>query len=219
MFLTRDVWMVIKKATLTIAEDNEGVERRMAEVALVLDPFPMPLARELGEDVADHIFTPDGALRQEVSSITLDPRVPQQCMHATSAVGHPGTDIRNVDIDSLAVAKQEDKQSGKVWFRATFKARFDLGPKVNREWLVRYFGLGLNFSFDAEQLGLLPETSMRDVVRKAVTDMDEQSVKNFQRNILSGCDSVEMTTIDPKTGQRVGTRITKDGAEPIGGAV
>jgi len=46
MFSTRDVWMVIKKATLTVAEDDRGVEHRMAEVALVLDPLPMPLARD-----------------------------------------------------------------------------------------------------------------------------------------------------------------------------
>src|SRR3990167_2516234 len=145
MFVTRDVWMVIKKATLTVAEDDTGVEPRMAEFALVLDPFPITLAKELGEDVAGHVYSDEGVLRQEVSTITLDPRVPAQRMSATGAVGHEGTVIRNVDVLGLTLAKKSDEKSGTVWFRATFKVRFDLAPKLNREWIVRVFGPGMCF--------------------------------------------------------------------------
>ena len=38
MFCSRDVWMVFRGAKLTVVEDDRGVEHRMAECQLVLDP-------------------------------------------------------------------------------------------------------------------------------------------------------------------------------------
>lgn len=185
MFTTRDVWMVIQKATLKITEDDKGVEHRSAQVALVLDPFPMPLAHELGEDVATHFFTEDGAVRQEVSSVSLDPRVPVQRMSVTSAVGHPGTEIRDVEIRGLSVAKQEDDKSGRVWFKATFNILFGLESKLNQEWLVRCFGLGMNFSFYAEQLSMLDDASaaakrLGDLGGGTLTDADGNAIMKIE---------------------------------------
>ena len=98
MFATRDVWMVFKAAKLAVVKDDKGVDHRVAECQLVLDPFPLTLAHELGEDVALHCYTKAGALRPELSSITLDPRVPHQRMTVRGAKDTAGREIRDVEI-------------------------------------------------------------------------------------------------------------------------
>lgn len=150
MFISRDVWMVVKAAKLTVIEDDKGVEHRMAECQLVLDPLPRELALEMGEDVAGHFFTADGALRRELATITLDPRVPNQRMTARGGPDLPGSEIRDVEVLSLTVARQTDDKTGKEWLKATARVRFDFAPAVHREWIAMYFGYGQCFSFEAE---------------------------------------------------------------------
>lgn len=154
MFTTREVVMVLSKATMKNV-DVEDVTHRMAECQLVLEPFPCGLAQELGMDVASFFFADTGAIRSELKTVTLDPRVPQQRMTVAIGQGVEGTEIENVEVLALTGARQCDEDTGREWIRATFKIRFDLGPKLHREWLVMHFGNALVFSFDREQEDLL----------------------------------------------------------------
>lgn len=154
MFGTRNVWMVLKAAKLTVVTDDQDVEHRMAECQLVLDPFEREIATEMGVDIADHFFTLGGALRPEVTTITLDPRVPTQRMLVRGGTDMPATAIRDVEILSLTVAKQADEKTGKEWLKATARVRFDFAPAAHREWIAMYFGYGQHFSFDSEQLSI-----------------------------------------------------------------
>lgn len=206
MFVTENVWMVVKSAKLSVVEDDKKVEHRMAEVQLVIEDLGHELARELGEDVASHLFSDAGAIRHELATITLDPRIPPQCATARQTADAPSTELRNVEVLSMTFARQEDDKTGKEWIKSTARVRFDLAPKVHREWLAMHFGFGLHFSFEAEQGDMLRDNPAREFV---------DTMQHLTRRD-GGVSNVEFTTTDPKTGRRVGARITKDAVEPIG---
>ena len=180
MFVTPNVWMVVKAAKLSVVEDDKGVEHRMAECQLVMEEIPAGLAREIGEDVASHLFTADGAVRHELATITLDPRVPQQAVSARQVPDGPATALRIVEVLSMTFARQEDDKTGKEWIKLTAKVRFDLAPKVHREWLAMHFGYGLHFSFELEQMelsvGNIAE-SLIDELAKDPKDMDSEMAR------------------------------------------
>lgn len=185
MFISENVWMVVKSAKLSVVEDDKKVEHRMAEVQLVIEDLPSDLAHELGEDVASHLFTDAGAVRHELATITLDPRIPNQCARARQTVDTPGTELRDAEILSMTFARQEDDKTGKEWIKATARVRFDLAPKVHREWLAMHFGYGLYFSFEAEQGDMLSDRTDR-IVRDFV---------DANGRIMGKGGSVEITTM------------------------
>lgn len=150
MFSTPDVWMTFKAAKLAVV-NRDDVERRMAECQFVIEPFSFELAAQLGDAVLSHVFTEAGALRSELSSATLDPRVPLQRLHARGAEGVPATVIEDVDILKLTCSRQVDDRSGKEWIKATVYARFDFAANVHREWIATYFGYGFYATFEAVQ--------------------------------------------------------------------
>lgn len=211
MFTQRNVWMVIKAAKLAVVEDDKGVEHRMAECQLVIDPLDRTLAHELGEDIASHFFTEAGALRPELNTITLDPRVPNQMMTARPTVdSREGRVIRDVEVLALTVAKQVDEKSGKEWLKATFRVRFDFAPKTHREWIAMYFGYGQCFSFDAEQLSL---DDIPAAINEAIARTAENPGQEFVDKMRAMGSDVELTTV--VNGRRVGTRITQDTVEAV----
>lgn len=156
MFQSPDVWMVFKAGKLATVE-VDGVEHRMAECSLVIEPFRLDLAEQLGESVRVHLYDDDARLRSELATITLDPRVPKQMMSARGAEGVPATEIRLVEILAMTCARQADEKTGEEWIKATIRVRFDFAPKVHREWIAMYFGLGFHATFEAEQLDMLSE--------------------------------------------------------------
>lgn len=184
MFVTENVWMVVKAAKLSVVEDAKRVEHRMAECQLVIAELPIELAKEMDEAVYSHLFTPSGAVRSELDTITLDPHIPSQTMTARQTVDTPGAEIRHVEILAMTFARQEDDKTGREWIKATARIRFDLAPKVNREWLAMHFGYGLHFSFEAEQLDFLSGdgviTALMDEASKAPEDMDPTIAKHLR---------------------------------------
>lgn len=181
MFASRDEWMVVKAAKLSVVEDDKKVEHRMAEVQLVIEDLPRALASEMGEDVAGHLFTDGGAVRHELASITLDPRVQNQRISVRQVVDGPATEIHDVEVLSLTCARQEDEKTGKEWIRATARVRFDLAPRIHREWLSMHFGYGLHFSFDAEQLDMLDDARS---AAKRLGDMGGGTLTDDKGNVI-----------------------------------
>lgn len=163
MFVTSDVWMVFKAAKLTVAEVDK-VERRMAECQFVLEPFPYELAQELGDSVASHLFTPEGALRTELASVTLDPRVPMQRMFARGTEGVPATQIDDVEVLAMTCSRQVDDKTRREWIKATVRVRFDFSPARHREWIAMYFGYGFHATFEAGQGDLFDDGADGEVV-------------------------------------------------------
>lgn len=222
MFSTRDVWMVVKAAKLSVVEDDRNVEHRMAECQLVIDPLPSELAEQLGENVAGHLFNRDGMARHELATITLDPRVPKQRVSVRQVTDGPHTEIRDVEVLSLTGARQEDEKTGKEWIKATVRVRFDLAPKVHREWLSMHFGYGLYFSFDVEQMDMLPKGggvvgAFMDEISKAPGDMDPTIAKSVAKlaklggvSISSGGQAVQLGTNCQVCGGPKATKTVKE---------
>ena len=202
MFRTKNVWMVFKAAKLTVVEDDKGVDHRMAECSVLLEPFPYELAQELGEAVAAHCYNDAGALRTELQTVTLDPRVPPQLMTVCGAVDVPGTKIDHVEILGLAVSHQVDEDTAREWLKATIRIRFDFAPRIHREWLGMYFGQGGFFSFELEQQYL------HDLVERVSLAKELQDALKTPAAGTSA--SMTLTTTDRKTGKRRGVKITKD---------
>jgi len=153
MFTTDNVQLLLSKATLKLIKDDKGVEHPMAECILLRDPFPIALARELGEGVADHLYDDEDGIREELQSITLDPKVQQQAISVREApdVPSPLVTLRHVDILTLTCAKAVDEKTGEVWIKASLRVRFGLAEREHREFLVRGFGHLLCWSFSVEQ--------------------------------------------------------------------
>jgi hypothetical protein len=204
MFQTKDVMLKVKAAKLVESEDSKGNPVKMAEVQLVRETFPIHLARELGEEVASHLWTEDDAIRHELDSITLDPRIPNQRLAIRAVPDMPATELQHVEVGKMTFARQEDDKTGEEWIRATIRIRFDLAPKVHREWLIMHFGEVALFSGELEQLDLIDRANPV-----------KEFVETMREGLSDGVDSVELSMIDPATGRRTGTRITKDTIESI----
>src|SRR3990172_9448254 len=71
MFLSEHIPALFKKGMLKLVQADDGGTKRVAEATLLIEPFPVSLARELGEDIAGHLFTEDGAIRDELESVDL----------------------------------------------------------------------------------------------------------------------------------------------------
>jgi hypothetical protein len=67
MFLTENIPALFKKGALKLvpAEDGPG-HVRVAEATCLIEPFPHTLARELGEEIAAHLFDETNVIRPEL---------------------------------------------------------------------------------------------------------------------------------------------------------
>ena len=83
MFISANVPALFKKGTLKLSQNDEGEYRRVAEAQLVIEPFLEPLARELGDEIAGHLFGDDGRIRPELEAIDL--RIRSGLQHVTAA--------------------------------------------------------------------------------------------------------------------------------------
>lgn len=201
MFSSENVRMLLAKATMKIVTDDKGVQHRMAECALVLEPFTLALARELGDEIASHLFTADGNIRPELESASLDPRVPQQAITVRETPDSaPTVTLRQVDVFGLSVGRQSSEVM--VWIKATVKVRFSLADRAHRDFLARGFGLTLCWTFEAEQ------NRLGDIGQSFV-----DSMRQGMTGDKPGIDSVTFTGPDGK-----GVRITKDDIQDVGGA-
>lgn len=170
MFSSANVPMILKRATMVAASNAAGEATNFAECQLLIEPFDEDRAQELGDEVASHLFTEDGALRPEPESIQLDPRVPLQAVTVSPTVdgSHASGTLRLVEFGALKVTKKQDEKSGKEWLAASQVIRFDLAPTAHRELLVMYFGRCIYLTFEKEQGELLGGRSVERRVLEAV---------------------------------------------------
>jgi hypothetical protein len=201
MFLTDRISMLLAKATLKLEKNDKGELYRVADLSLVLEPFPYELAAELDDAILSHLFNTEKQIRPELQDITLNPRAGHQAIIVSSAPDAPAlVRIRNAKILDLTVVKQTKTE--RQWLKATLAVRIDLSERAIREFLFHHFGEYRLFSFIAEQGDVLAEVR-RDFVRDMRKTMGPDD----------GVTSIELST--EKDGRRVGTKITKDAVEPI----
>ncbi len=206
MFSSQHVGLVIHKAQLRTGTNKAGEVTKEAEITLVCEPFRWDLANELGDAVISHLFTDDKepAVRSELESIQLDPKVPPQRIETfadSRGEVNIGT-LKHVEFGPLKVAKVVSEKSGLVWLKASIAATIDLGWKDHRDWLIANFGELRYFSFEYEQEELL-ESPAREFVNRSQRHMRKDG----------GITSMEITSV--QDGRTVGTRITADKVEPI----
>jgi hypothetical protein len=153
IFRRKNILLHMAIAKLTVGTDDDGVQHREAEISLVLDPLMEPLAKELGPEVHDHLFA-KGEVRPELEKATLDLRVGKQAVRVCAGVDGSVEliQLRNVEIGSFVVVKKTDEDAGTSWLKATLKAKFDLAPRLQRDFLAAQFGAQLYYSFEPEDL-------------------------------------------------------------------
>lgn len=162
MFLTPNVLAQFKKATLKLVKGDGGETTRAAEAALVFDPFTAELAREMGEDLADHLFTADNQIRAELSAVTLRPRVGALRITARPAQDMDGTEIEPVGLSTVTATVKEDERSGHCSLVLTATLVFSLESKVARDFVLDSFGRSLLWTFEPLQRDLLADAAITE---------------------------------------------------------
>jgi hypothetical protein len=149
MFLSEHIPALFKKGTLKLEKGDDGKMRRVAEATLMIEPFPVHLARELGEDMAGHLFDDDGQIRQELEGIDLRVRAGLQRVTARSHEElDPEAVLDTVSIKDVSVKRMEDAKSNRSWLSLTFVLVFSLEDKAARNFVLDQFGRSLLWSFE-----------------------------------------------------------------------
>lgn len=171
MFVTERVPALFKKGLLKLQETDDGY-RRVAECTLLIEPFPLRLARELGDEIAAHLFQDDDTIRPELESIDLRPRVGLQRItvqhdEALEAI----VDLEDVSIKDINATVQEDKKSGRRWLSFSFVLTFSLSSRSSRNFVIDEFGKTLLWSFRPLQSDLLASAKAisEEVTRERTT--------------------------------------------------
>jgi hypothetical protein len=163
MFVTENVPALFKKGTLKLVPSDEGGVRRVAEATCLIEPFPVGYARELGEEIANHLFTDDGAIRDELEAVDLRVRVGLQSVtvrpHEDLA---PVAILSPVSIKDVSAKRIEHKESGRAWLQFSFVLVFSLEDKEARNFVLDQFGKGLLWSFLGMQRELLNKAQLHD---------------------------------------------------------
>lgn len=170
MFASENIPALFKKGTLKLQETDDGY-RRVAEAMLMIEPFPLSLARELGEDMASHLFTDDDMIRPELESIDLRARVGLQRI----TVRHdealdPIAIMEPVSIKDVKATVIEDKKTKRRWLSFQFVLVFSLETKDARNFVLDEFGKTLLWSFLSLQADLLREAALHDSLAKLVPE-------------------------------------------------
>lgn len=181
MFVTEKIPLVIQKAALQFDQDEDGNDRRVAELSLVIEPLPYELAAELDADLTGHLFTSDRLIRPELNKVTLNPRVGYQRVTVNLAEDMAAiATIQNAKIGDFTVTKRIDKH-GREWLKAVLLVTIDLGEKKVREFLFFHFGTIRLFTFMPEQGDILSRIDPQ----KLADDMNA--------NLPSGVESVTVS--------------------------
>lgn len=190
MFLTANVTALFKKGTLKLMAAEDGGTKRVAEATCLIEPFPYQLARELGEDIAGHLFTEDNALRDELESVDLRVRAGLQRVTVRQHDElEPVASLSPVSIKDVSAKRIEDKSTGRCWLSFSFVLVFSLEDKAARNFVLDQFGTALLWSFERLQGNLLRKAELHEAIARIVPDNTTVSV---------GFGGGEMTEIDPK---------------------
>jgi len=163
MFLSENVVALFKKGVLKLEKNDDGEYRRVAEATCVIEPFPHTLARELGEEIAGHLFDDDHAIRQELESIDLRMRVGLQnvTVRPDEAL-EPIALITPATIKDVNATVVEDKKSGRRWLSFSFVLVFSLEKKAARNFVLDQFGRTLLWTFERMQGDLLATARIKE---------------------------------------------------------
>lgn len=155
MFVSEQVPALFKKGTLKLEKTEDGF-RRVAECTLMIEPFPLALARELGEEVAAHLFTDEGQIRGELESIELRPRMGLMRLSAQlDRAMEPVVELDEASVKDLSAKVMEDKASARRWLSFSFVVVFSLQGRAARNFVIDEFGKTLLWSFRPIQADLL----------------------------------------------------------------
>lgn len=152
MFTSPNVIALFKKGTLKLTQNDEGEYRRMAEATLLIEPFTEAMARELGEEIAGHLFSDDGRIREELESIDL--RVRAGLQHVTVRLDEalePTAILSPASIKDVSCSLCEDRKAGKQWLSFSFVVVFSLEDRAARNFVLDEFGKSLLWSFERTQ--------------------------------------------------------------------
>lgn len=159
MFTRDDVPCVIGQVVFKQAENEDGKVERVAHVTLTLDPCPVDVLSELGEDVADLVTRErvNGAavrervLRQDVTKVALRiPGLSQQTITVRPGQAAPpaGT-LQHVRVGVVTLTRKADKRS--EWLALTVVLDVPLDARAHRDLLAAMFGEVAHLTFVAEQ--------------------------------------------------------------------
>lgn len=194
MFLTDNIPVLFKKGTLKLTAADDGGTRRVAEATCVIEPFPYNLARELGDDIADHLLTHDNGLRDELESVDLRVRAGlQRIIVRHHEELEPVASLVPVSIKDVSAKRIEDKASGRCWLSFSFVLVFSLEEKEARNFVLDEFGKALLLSFRRLQGELLDNAALHESLAKlGDPGGDGKTTVSF------GVSGGEMHEIDPK---------------------
>lgn len=167
MFISPHVPALFKKGTLKLLATEGGGTKRVAEATCQIEPFPASLAKELGNEIAGHLFDNDGAMRPELEGIDL--RVSPGLLNVTvhhHAELKPVVTIGPASIKDVSVKRTDDEKSRRSWLTLTFVLVFDLEDKAARNFVLDEFGKMLLWTFRSIQQELLAEASLHESLAK-----------------------------------------------------
>lgn len=172
MFTTPNLPTLLKRVTFKLVEQpGADAKARMAEVAAVLDPFTPDLARELGKDVAGHLFDGADAMLPGVRDIRLD--VPPLLQRVTVRWARDlavEAVFDEVVLRALQVTRVETADD--AWYRATLGLHVPLRD-AEAQALARVFGALVALTFEAHQRPLFAATLARGLAQQAQGGLPE----------------------------------------------
>jgi hypothetical protein len=167
MFVSDNVPALFKKGVLKMTPRDDGTYRRVAEATLVIEPFPVALAHEMGEEFAEHLVDSTGAIREELEAIDLRVRAGLQSVTVRPHEElEPIALIAPVSIKDVSVTRVEDKKSGRQWLSLSFVLVFSLEDKAVRNFVLDEFGKTLLWSFVSMQRELLQDAAIHDAAAR-----------------------------------------------------
>jgi hypothetical protein len=194
MFISDNIPALFKKGTLKLQDNGDGGLRRVAEATLVIEPFPAQLAHELGEEIAGHLFTDDGLIRDELESIDL--RVRCGLQKATVRLDEaldPEAIIHPASIKDVNVSRVDAKKSQRSWLSCSFVLVFSLEEREARNFVLDQFGKTLLWSFRGMQADLLQEARLHEAIARVADPAGDGSV-----TVSIGVNGGELIPLDMK---------------------
>lgn len=167
MFTSKDIRLHLNAANCR----KETINNDTAIVAAVrwgLEPLTRRLAKELGPEVAEHCFTRQGKIRDEVTQMQFRVRIPPQSISVRMAEDvDEHAALRRVRFTKITVTKRGELKGGavakkgkkiapqQVTLRVTIDALLELAEKTHRTFIAEMFGTTLFYTCEPEA-GMLP---------------------------------------------------------------
>lgn len=200
MFVTENVPAIFKKGTLKLVPSSEGGLRRVAEATCLIEPFPHTLARELGDEIADHLFTDENEIRDELEAVDLRVRAGLQTVTVKPHEDlQPVALLTPVTVQDVRAKRMENKDTGRSWLQFSFVLVFSLEDKEARNFVLDEFGKSLLWSFASLQRELLNKASLHESLAAIVPSDDTR--------VSIGVSGGEMHEIDPKAHRQEARRL------------